>query len=58
MMERQQNEANRREVGEAQQRVEELLRLVADANGKSTSLQTTVQRSFLFHKKISFVQDT
>ncbi|XP_052156162.1 myosin-17-like isoform X1 [Oryza glaberrima] len=44
MMERQQNEANRREVGEAQQRVEELLRLVADANGKSTSLQTTVQR--------------
>nr|AAV59392.1 unknown protein [Oryza sativa Japonica Group] len=43
MMERQQNEANRREVGEAQQRVEELLRLVADANGKSTSLQTTVQ---------------
>ncbi|XP_015693143.1 myosin-9-like isoform X2 [Oryza brachyantha] len=44
MMERQQNEANRRQIGEAQQRVEELLRQVADANGKSTSLQTTVRR--------------
>ncbi|KAL5231718.1 hypothetical protein ABZP36_030494 [Zizania latifolia] len=44
MMEKQQNEANRREVGEAQQRVEEVLRQVADANGKSTALQTTVQR--------------
>ncbi|KAF0924298.1 hypothetical protein E2562_009998 [Oryza meyeriana var. granulata] len=44
MMERQQNEANRREVGEAQHRVEELLRQAADANRKSTALQTTVQR--------------
>uniref|UniRef100_A0A0D9WJ42 Myosin motor domain-containing protein n=1 Tax=Leersia perrieri TaxID=77586 RepID=A0A0D9WJ42_9ORYZ len=44
MMERLQNEANRREVGEARQRVEELLRQVAEANGKSTTLQTTVQR--------------
>ncbi|KAG8086217.1 hypothetical protein GUJ93_ZPchr0010g8727 [Zizania palustris] len=44
MTEKQQNEANRREVGEAQQRVEEVLRQVVDVNGKSTALQTTVQR--------------
>lgn len=46
MIEKQQNKAIRRELGEAQQRVEELTRHVADANGKSTKLQKAVQRSF------------
>lgn len=51
MIEKHQNEATRRELREAQQRVEELLTQVADANGKYTVLQTTVQRSFSFRKK-------
>ncbi|CAM0954276.1 unnamed protein product [Alopecurus aequalis] len=44
MMEKQHNETTRRELGEAQQRIEELLGQVVDANGKSAVLQTTVQR--------------
>ena len=50
MLEKQHNEATRRELGEAHQRIEELLGQVVDANGKSTVLQTTVQRSFPFCK--------
>ena len=48
MTEKQHNEATRGELGEAHQRVEELLRQVADADGKSTVLQSTVQRSYSF----------
>uniref|UniRef100_A0ACD5TEB0 Uncharacterized protein n=1 Tax=Avena sativa TaxID=4498 RepID=A0ACD5TEB0_AVESA len=44
MLEKQHNEATRRELGEAHQRIEELLGQVVDANGKSAVLQTTVQR--------------
>ncbi|EMS55825.1 Myosin-J heavy chain [Triticum urartu] len=44
MTEKQHNEATRGELGEAHQRVEELLRQVADADGKSAVLQSTVQR--------------
>ncbi|KAM0843588.1 hypothetical protein ACQ4PT_057616 [Festuca glaucescens] len=44
MMEKQHNEATRRELGESHQRIEELLGQVVDANGKSAVLQTTVQR--------------
>jgi myosin-5 len=50
MMEKQHIEATRRELGEAHQRIEELLGQVVDANGKSAVLQTTVQRSFSFCK--------
>jgi len=46
MMEKEQNMTTRRELSEAHQRVEELLREIADTNGKSTELQTAVQRSF------------
>ncbi|XP_044981103.1 myosin-5-like isoform X2 [Hordeum vulgare subsp. vulgare] len=44
MTEKQQNETTRREIGEAHQRIEELLIQVADANGRSDILQSTVQR--------------
>ena len=46
MMEKEQNVTTRRELTEAHQRVDELLMEIADANGKSTELQTAVQRSF------------
>jgi hypothetical protein len=58
MMEKQHNEAIRRELGEAHQRIEELLGQVVDANGKSTVLQTTVQRSFRFARHIILFQQT
>ena len=45
MMEKEQNMTTRRELTEAHQRVDELLMEIADANGKSTELLTTVQRS-------------
>lgn len=51
MIEKEQNTTTRRELNEAHQRVEELLRQIANVNGKSTELQTTVQRSFWFSKK-------
>lgn len=51
MIEKEQNTTTGRELSEARQRVEELLRQLADANGKSTELQTDVQRSFWFSKK-------
>jgi myosin-5 len=51
MMEKEQNMTTRRELSEAHQRVEELLRQIADANGTSTELQTAVQRSLWFSKK-------
>ncbi|KAM3412160.1 hypothetical protein ACQJBY_003690 [Aegilops geniculata] len=44
MTEKQHNEATRGELGEAHQRIEELLRQVADTDGKSAVLQSTVQR--------------
>lgn len=50
-IEKEQNNTTGRELNEAHQRVEELLRQIANANGKSTELQTTVQRSFWFSKK-------
>jgi len=51
MIEKEQNTTIRRELNEAHQRVEELLRQIANANGKSTELQTAVQRSIWFSKK-------
>lgn len=46
MMEKEQNTTTKGELNEAQKRIEELLRQISDANGKSTELQTSVQRSF------------
>lgn len=51
MIEKEQNTTIRRELNEAHQRVEELLRQIANANGKSTELQTAVQWSIWFSKK-------
>lgn len=42
LKEKEQNTTIRRELNEAHQRVEELLRQIANANGKSTKLQTAV----------------
>lgn len=55
MKEKEQNTTIGRELNEAHQRVEELLRQIANANGKSTELQTAVQRSFWFSKKYKLV---
>lgn len=55
MIEKEQNTTIRRELNEAHQRVEDLLRQIASANGKSTELQTAVQRSFWFSKKYKLV---
>ncbi|KAJ1263831.1 hypothetical protein BS78_09G217000 [Paspalum vaginatum] len=44
MKEKEQNMGARRELSEEHHRVEELLRQIADANRKSTELQTAVQR--------------
>jgi hypothetical protein len=51
MIETEQNLTTRRELSEAHQRDEELLRQIADANRKSTELQTAVQRSFYLVKQ-------
>jgi len=46
--EKQQHEASLVELAEAREKIEELQREVGDTDEKSTLLQTTIQRFFLF----------